>query len=405
MRSLNLSIVLDRLICHDEGDGSGNAEPYIWAIFFKLDRDTANFGLLGITGKRDPDKPVQVWFSRGSHGNLSSAFIDIDGDGMDAGDNIPIPGDVGYWSTTLKSTLIPNFNEPNGPPIDIPGFAGVLYLLLEEDAVTHGAAEAGHRALNEYFESKINAFFLNLNLPDLLQEAGRARNTTRPTVAEIKATLARRLEAFKVTAIAEGKSRVIQAIKSSLSFPDIVAAGIDPDDMFGEDLLYKGQDELLVTPLIPFQKLLPVPMQRLEGGGLELASDGLFTVTGYFRASPYEESVVLNEIPVGVRELIIDSTLKHIAGIPQKSFIRAIGGIHAAKPFVIDRFRAMQLIRSGQMRFFIQSGAGGPDGRVEILAHAASPTQRFDYLATEPNDTTADNLWSLPDCKMTYVES
>ena len=33
-------INLNPLDCHDEGDGIGDAEPYLWTIFFKCDGST-----------------------------------------------------------------------------------------------------------------------------------------------------------------------------------------------------------------------------------------------------------------------------------------------------------------------------------------------------------------------------
>ena len=34
---LKLRLELDRILCHDEGDGWGNAEPYLWTVFFEVD--------------------------------------------------------------------------------------------------------------------------------------------------------------------------------------------------------------------------------------------------------------------------------------------------------------------------------------------------------------------------------
>ena len=40
MNDLNIEFKLERIHCHDEGDGIGNAEPYLWTVFFKIDGDT-----------------------------------------------------------------------------------------------------------------------------------------------------------------------------------------------------------------------------------------------------------------------------------------------------------------------------------------------------------------------------
>lgn len=402
MRSLNLNIVLDRLICHREGDGAGNAEPYLWAIFFKIDRDTVAIEPIGIKGKPDVDKPVRMHFSRGSHGNLSSAAIDIDADGMDAGDNIPIPGDVGIWNTTLKSILMKHPLKP-AETLELPGVAGVFYVLMEEDNVPSGAAEAGHQGLNEFFSEKVNRFLTLLSVTEIFTEAQKLTHLTLENAAI--QVMKDKFFALKQQLRDEGKAHIVKTIKASIRDPfQLVAAGIDPDDMLGSEMAIITQTELLQANRHAFQNTMPLNPPFI-GGGAPAADDGLFTVTGYFHASPYLETVRINDIPAGVKELFIDSTLKHMGGIPQKSFIRAIGGKHNGKPFVIDRFRAIEMIRNGSMRFFVRSAFGGADGVVEIQAHEPAPGQRFAYLKTENNDSTTDNLWRLPDCVMTYVEA
>jgi hypothetical protein len=402
MKPINVNIVLDRLLCHEEGDGSGNAEPFIWAIFFKIDADTAIFNVTGgIKGRVKADEPVLTHFSAGSHNNLDSSVFNTDSDGMDKGDIIPIPPNVGYWNTTLKSSTIkiPNMNGGD-TTLEIPGIAGVFYMLLEEDGVEHMAAEAGHHALNQFFKEKINSFFTGLSFVRLSNSA-RAINPN-PTFKEYLQVLFNEFGQFKNSIIIEGRNKVINAIKSSLVDIDFISAGLDPDDYLGDDDKVFTQTDLLINPLREFSKTLPIPMPFIGGGGIEMASDGNFTIKGYCKATPLEVPVIINDIPEDVTELIIDSTLKHISGFAKKSFIYAIGGTLNDKPFVIGRFKAIELIQNKQMRFFVKSEFGGADGKVEILVEE-NPTKRFPYLKTENNESKTDNLWSLPNCKMSYT--
>jgi len=34
---LSKSITLDRIVCHEEGDGWSSAEPYLWTSFYRID--------------------------------------------------------------------------------------------------------------------------------------------------------------------------------------------------------------------------------------------------------------------------------------------------------------------------------------------------------------------------------
>ena len=38
--NIQVELELDTIFVHDEGDGWGDAEPYLWTVFFKVDGDT-----------------------------------------------------------------------------------------------------------------------------------------------------------------------------------------------------------------------------------------------------------------------------------------------------------------------------------------------------------------------------
>lgn len=131
---LNLTLQLDHIHCFDEGDGWGNAEPYLWTVFFKIDGTTCQ-----VTEDLRLSGTATVITTPGSHGNLGTTDVD-------AGDDVSIPEPIGLFQTTLKP--IPTPASLSGLVPDVPGVAGVACILMEEDNVSDDGAEAGHAALN-----------------------------------------------------------------------------------------------------------------------------------------------------------------------------------------------------------------------------------------------------------------
>jgi hypothetical protein len=113
---------LQTLHCTAEGDGPGNAEPYLWVVYFKLDADTLATG------------HVTVITRAGDHGDL------LDSD-VGAGKNVPIPPGLGALSTTLAPIALPDGTSFGGA-------VGCLAIAMEQDNTPDDAIVAGHQALD-----------------------------------------------------------------------------------------------------------------------------------------------------------------------------------------------------------------------------------------------------------------
>jgi hypothetical protein len=134
------------LFCTDEADGPGDAEPYLWPVFFKIDGDSYavdSTGLIGfptivnILGDLRPDGTNKPG---GGHNNVGNHDVGEDED-------VPIPQSVGEWITALKPIPVndPNFRLVLGE--DLQGIAGVVVVLMEEDGWPNDVATTGYAAL------------------------------------------------------------------------------------------------------------------------------------------------------------------------------------------------------------------------------------------------------------------
>ncbi|HEU4807416.1 MAG TPA: hypothetical protein VFT01_04080 [Homoserinimonas sp.] len=133
---------LTRIHCHDEGDGPGSAEPYLWAVYFAVGGSTVTVSpSLTLAG----EAITQV--TPGSHGNLVNTDVDD-------GEDIPIPPPIGEWQTVLKPIPVPD--SLSDVVDDVGGVVGVVVVLMEEDNVTDDGAETGHAAFNDAVRDAIN---------------------------------------------------------------------------------------------------------------------------------------------------------------------------------------------------------------------------------------------------------
>lgn len=204
METLNVLIKLNELICHKEFD-TGDAEPYLWTIFFKIDGNTVKQNDVMLSGQ------AQFHFGFGSHGNLLNTDVSN-------GEIVPIPYNVGEWSTTLTPIIIDFF----GQTFEIPGVVGVLVVLMEEDNVSDSGAEAGHIALNNKVRDEINQFISNLSLIELAGNNDPI-DALNDKVQELIANIKKDISGIVKT-----------AIKSNQSFLENFWSFWDRDDKIGD---------------------------------------------------------------------------------------------------------------------------------------------------------------------------
>lgn len=204
---IKVNLDLDRIHCFDEGDGWGDAEPYLWTVFFKIDGDTVQ-----LTNSLTLSGPPTIQTTPGSHGNLGVAEVD-------AGDNVAIPSAIGEWETFLKP--IPAPASLSSLIQDLGGVVGVVVILMEEDNVSDAGAEAGHQALNAAVRSA-------------LQQIINTRSLSNQDVSDSD------IDGF-TSAI---ESKVKDAIESQQSFFENLWSWLNPDDTIGVKVFVFKHDDL-----------------------------------------------------------------------------------------------------------------------------------------------------------------
>src|SRR5215211_941806 len=131
--AFTLKMQVSQVLCHAEGDGAGDAGPYLWPVFFKIDGESFAVDQVGLIGF------PKVVKTNGKHGNL--------GQDMTAGDQVFVPAAVGQYTTLLKPIPV---NDPTLRTLlgdDLPAILGLVVVLMEEDGWTDDIATAGYNAL------------------------------------------------------------------------------------------------------------------------------------------------------------------------------------------------------------------------------------------------------------------
>lgn len=213
---LKVNLELDRLQCHDEGDGWGSAEPYLWTVFFKIDGSTAT-----VTDSLTLSGNALTQTHGGSQGNLPN-------DDVDAGESITIPASMGHFETELKPIkggILDAFDA------DLGGVVGVVAVLMEEDNVPNSAAEAGHVALNNAVQTALDQIVATRSFEN--------QDVTDAEIAQFENDI---------------KVAVENAIKGSLNFFESIWAWVNPDDTIGSHVFLFKHDDLADGGTINFTR-------------------------------------------------------------------------------------------------------------------------------------------------------
>lgn len=153
MLDLNIELKLDLIACYEEGDGSGNAEPYLWTVFFKVDGDTLVVNSDGPSAPFLQGAPTVVG-TPGNLGNLGTTNV--------AGrDRLPVPAIIGEYRTIMKPI-------PLTTPIlglsEVGGMIGCVVVLMEEDKTPASAVARGHEAFDSQLRDRLAEVIATLSI-------------------------------------------------------------------------------------------------------------------------------------------------------------------------------------------------------------------------------------------------
>ncbi len=148
---MQVRIKLDRIFVNDEYDGSGNAEPYLWPVFFKVDNDT----LLNLS--EDIALKDLPWLHApgGNHGNI--------GGEVDAGATIQIPPGVGEHTFDFQHGAVPT---------DQALVACLAVLMEEDDAPVNEEMPEHYRGFVETVATEVREMVLDSFRPPQEPEPG-----------------------------------------------------------------------------------------------------------------------------------------------------------------------------------------------------------------------------------------
>jgi hypothetical protein len=206
METLDATLTLTSLYCHDEGDGVGSAEPYLWTVFFKIDGDTAV-----VDATSTLRGAATVVTTPGNRRNLPNRAVD-------GGESVPIPAVLGEFGTHLKPIPL---QQPIGEFTEVGGVMGAIAIVMEQDNTPASAIASGHDALNQAVQDSLDALIPRLTI-----------GHQEPTEDEIKAMTKQVADA------------VTKAVADGVSIWDWMGGAGNMDDRIGSEVFRFSHREL-----------------------------------------------------------------------------------------------------------------------------------------------------------------
>jgi hypothetical protein len=180
MNDLNVEFKLDHIYCHDEGDGIGNAEPYLWTVFFKVDGDTVVVNTDDLGNVHLEGVPTIVT-TPGNHGNLGTSDVD-------EGDDVAVPAIIGEYRTVMKPIPL---TTPVLGKTEVAGMIGCIVILMEEDNTSDSDVARGHERLDSAVRDELTSVLGTLSIAktepsaqDIDDMTGRIGNAVKAAIKD-----------------------------------------------------------------------------------------------------------------------------------------------------------------------------------------------------------------------------
>jgi hypothetical protein len=260
---ISVDIVLENVICRDKGRDPGpRVDPYIWAVYFN--GNGARLSIVERDGRLRRSGEVVTTPTAGSHGNLGVTRVAVD-------HTVPIPRAIGRFETNVTAIPAPPSLAallPDG----FPGFAGVVFVAMEQDAMSDKTAEEWHAIFNTEAKNVLNETVDRVLANPAILLADNPQDEIGKIIGDI---------------VAEIKDSVETAVKRSLNAGEkllgFVTGGRAADDICGAVVFAADQQSLLATPTQRFRALLPTT-EQVESGLVNVKRSGRWEVNGRITA-------------------------------------------------------------------------------------------------------------------------